>query len=204
MSNIPNFSLTSPSLLAGLASRDDEIWVRFVQIYGPLIDEWIGRAKVNPSAVDDIAQDILLAIATSFDNYHHDAKQSGSLRRWIWGIAKNKIADWQRKDAQQVKAGRGLSCFRLINQLPNVPFEDSDPGSQHKTRMQLAARALAILQTDFEPLTWQAFWRSVIDGEKTSEIAQSLNMTAVAIRQSRFRVLRRLREELGEDLPGTL
>ncbi|TWT94145.1 RNA polymerase sigma factor SigD [Neorhodopirellula pilleata] len=187
-----------------MAARDDETWMRFLQVYGPLVYEWIGRAEVNPSAVDDIAQDIFTAVATSFNNYQHDAKRSGSLRRWMWGIAKNKIADWQRKDAQQVKAGGGLSFFRLINQLPDVPFEDSDPGSQHKTRMQLAARALAILQTDFAPPTWQAFWRSVIDGEKTSEIAESLNMTAVAVRQSRFRVLRRLREELGEDLPSTL
>ncbi len=65
---------------------------------------------------------------------------------------------------------------------------------------QLTARAIAQVQNEFEARTWQAFWRSVVDGISTDKVATELQMTPAAVRQSRSRILRRLRQQLG-DLP---
>ena len=46
------------------------------------------------------------------------------------------------------------------------------------------------------PITWQAFWRSTVDGESATEIANDLGMTAGAVRQAKLRVMVRLREIL--------
>ncbi len=195
--------LTSPSLLAGVLARDDDAWKRFVTVYGPLVFQWIRQARINSFAEEDIAQDVFVAIASSFDHYHHDNEHGGSLRRWMWGITRNKIADWQRRDVKEVAAPGGTTAHVRIQQLPEHPFEQSDPSTEQTTRMELAARAIAVLKTDFEETTWQAFWRSTINGETTADVAADLGTTTKAIRQARYRVLRRLRDELGNDLPAS-
>ena len=68
-------------------------------------------------------------------------------------------------------------------------------------RKELMARALVILKQDFEDKTWQSFWATVVNQRPTKEVAESMNMTTKAVRQARYRVLKRLREELGNDLP---
>lgn len=57
-----------------------------------------------------------------------------------------------------------------------------------------------IHRSEFEPRSWQAFWRSAVDGIPTAVVAEELGVTAAAVRQSRSRILRRLRQQLG-DLP---
>jgi Sigma-70, region 4 len=43
-----------------------------------------------------------------------------------------------------------------------------------------------------------AFWRVVIDERSPAEVAAELGITANAVRQAKSRVLRRLKEEMGE------
>jgi RNA polymerase sigma-70 factor (ECF subfamily) len=62
----------------------------------------------------------------------------------------------------------------------------------------LLHRAMEMVKAEFEPRTWNAFWRSAIENEPTAEIGAHLGITANSVRQAKSRVLRRLREELGE------
>lgn len=50
---------------------------------------------------------------------------------------------------------------------------------------------------DFLPLTWQAFWLSTMEDVPAAEIADRLGMSPTAVRQAKFQVLRRLRDEMG-------
>ena len=52
------------------------------------------------------------------------------------------------------------------------------------------------MKSDFEPATWQAFWRVVTQGESGVEVARDLGMSVNAVYVAKHRVLRRLREEL--------
>ena len=78
-----------------------------------------------------------------------------------------------------------------------LPIPDDEPTGDLQLQ-QLTSRALAQVQSEFESRTWQAFWRSVADGIATSEVAQELNMSEATVRQSRSRILRRLRQQLGD------
>jgi hypothetical protein len=42
------------------------------------------------------------------------------------------------------------------------------------------------------------FWRTVIDGQSSPQIAADLGLTPHAVRQATYRVLQRLRAELGD------
>jgi RNA polymerase sigma-70 factor (ECF subfamily) len=59
-------------------------------------------------------------------------------------------------------------------------------------------QALGLIRDEFEQRTWQAFWRMAVDNRTSAEVAGELGMTTNAVRMAKSRVLRRLREELGE------
>jgi RNA polymerase sigma-70 factor (ECF subfamily) len=51
---------------------------------------------------------------------------------------------------------------------------------------------------EFEERTWRAFWSTAIEGRSPVDLAGELGMTPAAIRQAESRVLRRLKQEMGE------
>ena len=59
----------------------------------------------------------------------------------------------------------------------------------------VTGRVLALLKPEYEPATWQAFWRTVVDGEKPAAVAKSLGISRNAVYLAKSRVLRRLRQE---------
>ena len=59
-------------------------------------------------------------------------------------------------------------------------------------------KLLAIVEGDFEPGTWQAFTRFAVEGRPATQVAAELGITASAVVQAKFRILKRLREEAGE------
>jgi RNA polymerase sigma-70 factor (ECF subfamily) len=58
------------------------------------------------------------------------------------------------------------------------------------------ARAIELMQADFQPATWKAFWEFVVNGRPAADIARELDLTPNAIYLARGRVLQRLRQEL--------
>jgi RNA polymerase sigma-70 factor (ECF subfamily) len=62
----------------------------------------------------------------------------------------------------------------------------------------LFRQGLDLIRGEFEDRTWQAFWRTAVDGVAPKDIAAELAMSPGAVRVAKCRVLRRLREELGD------
>ena len=60
--------------------------------------------------------------------------------------------------------------------------------------------AIELIRSEIEPRSWQAFWRTAIDGQKASEVAIELGMSHAAVRKAKSRVLSRLRGELSNPL----
>jgi RNA polymerase sigma-70 factor (ECF subfamily) len=58
------------------------------------------------------------------------------------------------------------------------------------------ARALQIMQADFETTTWRAAYEHIVSGRSAAEIAAELGITVGAVYAAKIRVLKRLREEL--------
>ena len=85
---------------------------------------------------------------------------------------------------------------RLPDHLDNEPNEVTDSSAT----LGLFRRGLAMIQAEFEPKTWQAFYRSAVDEEATADIAADLQMSPAAVRKAKSRVLRRLRSVLGDQM----
>jgi RNA polymerase sigma-70 factor (ECF subfamily) len=55
---------------------------------------------------------------------------------------------------------------------------------------------MMLVKGDFSDDTWQAFWRLAVEGQSAPSIAAELGLSPSAVRQAKYRVLCRLREEL--------
>jgi RNA polymerase sigma-70 factor (ECF subfamily) len=183
-------------LLRRVQQNDALAWHDFVNLYGPLIFAWTRRGELSPSDAADVTQEVLLSIHRAIDKFDH-ADGRGTLRGWIWTILRNKINDLHRHRPPAAGVG-GTNMLRELQLLPEqLPDETSDAHENQQVG-GLFQRAVAAIQAEFEPRTWQAFWLAVVEGQSTDEIAARLGMSANNVRQARSRVLRRLRDQLGE------
>ena len=167
-----------------------------MDLYGPLIFFWAKRSGLNASDAADVAQESLLATARSVRDFQTRDGQ-GSLRGWLWTITRNKLQDFYRQRSAAPATG-GTDALKLLRELPDqLPDEAADIAAREQSA-ELLHRALRQIRPDFEPQTWQAFWRVVFDYQSTFDVAAELNTTPNSVRQAKSRVLRRLREQLGD------
>ena len=80
--------------------------------------------------------------------------------------------------------------------------EQEDPSHsdlwEREYRRSLFEWAAERIRCEFEENTWQAFWRTSVDGRETAEVAESLGVSVGAVYIARSRVLARLRREVEE------
>jgi len=188
---------TRSSLLQRASQRDAQAWRELVDLYGPLVAHWCRRCLLDAHSAADCVQDVFTSVAVALEQFSPQ-QSSGSFRAWLWTITRNKLRDHFRRNTRSPKASGGSTAMDLMQQVIDpLPIPDDEPTGDLQLQ-QLTSRALAQVQSEFEARTWQAFWRSVVDGIATSEVAQELNMSEATVRKSRSRILRRLRQQLGD------
>ena len=188
---------TRSSLLLRAAQRDAQAWRELVDLYGPLVTHWCRRCQIDSHAAADCVQDVFASVAVAIETFQPQ-RTAGSFRAWLWTITRNKLRDQFRRNARMPAAAGGSTAFGLMQQVMDpMGIPDDEPTGEFELQ-QLTSRAMTQVQSEFEPRTWQAFWRSVVDGIATDEVARELQLTTAAVRQSRSRILRRLRQQLGD------
>jgi RNA polymerase sigma-70 factor, ECF subfamily len=140
-----------------------------------------------------VAQEVFTAVARSIERFRHDHPDA-TFRGWLWTITRNQIRLHYRR-AQQRPAAQGGSTANLLLAEHAVDEGPNEPGG-FNTEASLVHRAVQLVRSDFQPQTWQAFWRMVVDGRSAGEVGAELGMTPSAVRQAKYRVLCRLQEEL--------
>ncbi len=192
---------TSLNLIDQAQRSDPDAWRRLCSIYSPLVYGWARKAGLQESDAGDIVQEVFRIVSTHLAKFRHD-RPDDTFRGWLLTITRNEIRGWFRRQSRQAAAGEGGStAMDRIQQAPDWIASDTgldsldEDGSDERDLMR---RAAEIVRQDFEPHTWQAFWRSVVEGHAAAEIAADLHMTTGAVRQAKFRVLARLRETIGD------
>jgi RNA polymerase sigma-70 factor (ECF subfamily) len=192
---------TSHSLLHRVRLRDAEAWQRFAALYTPLVYGWARRGGLQESDAADVVQDVFRSVFAKIGDFQNDGQRS-HFRGWLWAITRNRVRLFYRQRAPQAQTAGGSDAAHQLAQVPDVWQREDDPSTPDDQRAFLR-RALDSVKGDFAPETWRAFWRVAIDGRAAGEVAAELKLSASAVRQAKYRVLCRLREELkglGPDL----
>ena len=192
---------TSLSLIEQARTDDPDAWRRLCDIYSPMVYGWARRAGLKEEDAADIVQDVFRIVARTIGRFRND-RPGDTFRGWLLTITRNEIRGWIRRHTKQPAQGVGGSEAKVaLEQIPDWVVSDVNAEEfpvDQTTQQELIRRAAELVRRDFEPRTWQAFWRSAVEGHDTSEIAAELQLTPNAVRQAKFRVLARLRETLSD------
>jgi len=187
---------TSRSLLAALKADDSHAWDRLVALYTPLVYHWCKGHALHDQDIPDVLQEVFQAVAGNIERFHKDRPRD-TFRGWLRTITRSKVYDHYRRQQRQPRAPGGSEANVRFAQVPDeLPSGDA---SQEQHAHQLVLRgALEHVRKDFTERTWQAFWRVVVDGQAAADVADELSMRPGAVRVAKCRVLRRLRQALGD------
>lgn len=122
--------------------------------------------------------------------FAYDPQQS--FRSWLKTVTVNRWRDHQRQRSLPVAEGAD-------------PLDLASPGQSHifwetEYRQRLVARALEIMQAEFEEKTWRACWETTVAERSAADVARELGLSVGAVYIAKSRVLSRLREEMSQFL----
>jgi len=184
---------SSKSLIRRVQRNDRVAWERLSTLYGPVIYEWARQSGLQPPDASDVMQEVFASLMKNIGAYSPD----GSFRGWLWTVTRNKVHDFYRRRLSREIAAGGTAAYEQMSNLPELPpLTESDEGIQETSGVH--RRALELMQTDFEPNTWQAFWRTTIGDEDPAAVAADLGVSKWTVYKARSRVLQRLRDEFND------
>jgi RNA polymerase sigma-70 factor (ECF subfamily) len=182
---------TPVSLLLRLhrPSLEPEAWPKFVELYTPLLFTCARRLGLRAQDAADLVQDVFTVLVQKLPEF--DYQPGKSFRAWPWTVTLNKYRENQRRlRAAPPPAVSGVPMDHLASaELPDALEEG-------EYRQYLVSRALQLMQADFQPVTWKACWEFVVGGKPAAAVAAELGISVKAVYMAKFRVLRRLRQEL--------
>lgn len=176
---------TPVSLVERLKHREDAAaWVRFANLYTPIIFTWARRGGLQEADARDLVQDVFAVLVQKLPEFRYDATQS--FRGWLKTIAINKARERQRRRREG----------QLVNGEDFAESADSHAFWEADFRREVLGRAIQIMQSEFQPTTWKACWGVLVEGRPASAVAAELGIRVGAVYAARFRVMTRLRSEL--------
>jgi RNA polymerase sigma-70 factor (ECF subfamily) len=166
-----------------------------VDLYAPLVRFWCRRAGVPEQDAEEVSQEVFAGAAANLEEFHRD-RPGDTFRGWLRGITRNQVIQFYRRNKGRPRAEGGSTAHADLEDIPDPLAEE--PEEEREQVGRLYRRALEQVRGEFEEATWQAFWRTAIDGRPPADLAEELGMSAAAIRQAKSRVLRRLKKEVGD------
>jgi RNA polymerase sigma-70 factor, ECF subfamily len=177
---MPEFPETRISLLRRLQNGQDETaWAEFHEIYRPVLTRMVASAGLPANDQQDVVQEIWIAVYKGIEKYEPRA-HAFAFRGWLAKISRNTAINYlSRKTPQRTES---LQIGSLL----------TDRNYQRQVLQWAALRvASRVSQTTFD-----AFWRTLVDGESVEKVAKELGMTPGALYVSRGRIMATLKREV--------
>jgi RNA polymerase sigma-70 factor, ECF subfamily len=160
-------------LVEAVRGGDNAAFERLYKLYSPLVHGVI-LARVPPSEVDDLVQDVFLAAIRKL----HTLRDTGAFGPWVAMIARNRAMDFHR--TRQVTED-------LSEDIPQSNSSEEDAE---------AARALGVIRALPEAYRETLILR-LVEGLTGPEIAERTGLTPASVRVNLHRGMKLLRERLG-------
>ena len=186
--------MTRRSLLIRLRdAQDGDAWTEFVEVYSPFVYGYMRRRGLQDADAADVAQEVLRTVVRSVGGFEH-GRRPGSFRKWLVTIARSRLADFAARRSGEVSGSGDTTTLEALNQQPGQDDEEVLLDQEyHRCLFQWAAEKI---RGEFQESTWQAFWRTYVDGEGCEQVARQLQMSLGAVYVARSRVLARLRQKV--------
>ena len=192
---MPEFPDTSHSLIARVKNpADGAAWTEFLGIYQPVVFRMARRRGLQDADAHDVMQQVFLSISKSIEGWIPGDLQP-PFRAWLTTIARNAITKALTRRPRDVATG-STSMVELLDAQPDP--QETTAEILAEARKELIRWATEQIRSEFSEATWNAFWRTAIEGVPIVEVAKSTGRSTGAVYVARYRVIARLREKVLE------
>lgn len=185
-----------------------------MELYGPMVYARCRTAGIPAQDVADVGQEVFLDVMKSIGAFRRD-RPGDTFRGWIARITQRRTADYWRHRGRtpEGEAAGGSLVRELLGEVPDqhqsCPSSSTPPQPQSfslnltkeadtEEATSIRRRALQLIAARFEPRTWRACYRVVLDRQPVKVVAEELGMSENAVRVAKSRVLDCLQQEFGE------
>lgn len=183
---------TQTSLLLRLRdAQDAQAWQHFVRLYAPLILAYARKHRLQDADAADFTQEVLQEVSRAIGKFEYDP-QRGSFRGWLFTLTHRALGHFLTRRKKHVQGSGNSDVLQALHAAP-APAEDI---WEKQYQQHLFRWATEEVKSEFSETTWQAFWRTAVDGEPITDLAQELGLSTGAIYIARSRVQARLREKI--------
>lgn len=187
---------TRQSLLLRLRKQENDAWREFIAIYEDAIFRYCRARGLQDADARDATQEVLAAMHDRLESW--DCEESrGSLRAWLFRVARNVAIDSLRRRARQAVASGDTSVSELLAELPSAD-ETEATAFQLEYRRATFGWAVEEVRPEVQPSTWQAFWQTAVDGVSAEQVASELKLSVGAVYAAKCRVMARVREKVAQ------
>ncbi|MEM7558405.1 MAG: sigma-70 family RNA polymerase sigma factor [Planctomycetota bacterium] len=184
---------TRESLILRLPSaRDAAAWQEFAAIYEPLVYRFARRQGLQDADAHELVQNVFLSVAKAVGGFQPDPER-GKFRTWLFCIARNHLINLLRKRRPDEASGRSDE-MRNLQQLADSDFQGKQLQAEY--RQELFRSAAVLVKEEVRPATWEAFWKTAVEGRSVEATAQQLDISVGAVYIARSRILQRLRDRI--------
>jgi RNA polymerase sigma factor (sigma-70 family) len=187
---------TRNSLLVRLTDRADQAaWHEFAQIYMPVVYRLALRKGLQHADAEDLAQQVLTAVSKAIDRWQTDPTRA-KFRTWLHRIAQNAIIN----ALSRAKPDRGSGDTRTLENLVHQPAPNGADSElvRIEFRREVFRWAADQIRPEFRGPTWEAFWLTAVENQTVEQASERLHLSCGAIYAARSRIMRRLKEKVGE------
>ena len=162
---------TRSSLIARLANvGDDDAWRDFASLYEPFIYRQARRYGLQHADARELVQEVLIAVSKALSRFTVDQKR-GRFRTWLYAIGRN-ISMRHLERLRRADRASGDSHTRA------AIAETPDPRSVEPREFDMQLKRHAFLwvakdvRGEFQPKTWQAFWKTAVENHSIQVVFQ--------------------------------
>ena len=186
---------TRASLLVRVRDPSDQAaWHEFVEIYWPVIHRLARRKGLQEADADDLAQQVLMAVAKTIEERPHDPGRA-RFRTWLGRVVQNAALNALCRTKPDRAAGGELHEVHVHNATGREPDSQLLQLELKREVFRWAARQI---EREYQADTWQAFWQTAVEGRACEDVAADLKKTVGSVYAARSRVMRRLQEKVKE------
>jgi RNA polymerase sigma-70 factor (ECF subfamily) len=159
MADIPP---TRASLLVRLREpHDQDAWREFIDLYVPLIYRYARKQGLQDADAADLSQEVLRAVAAAVGRLEYDPSR-GAFRNWLFTIVRRKLSNWRRAQRNRLE-GRDHCAAPALDQLSTSA--EGEAAWELEWENGLFVWACEQVRRSVSDGTWQAFWRTAVDGQ---------------------------------------
>ncbi len=137
---------------------------------------------------------MLRAVAGAAAEFRYDPAR-GSFRGWLFTVVRNRLRNFLTARRRHPPAAGGKAPRQVLEELPSRE-EDAAALWEREYERRMFDWAAEQVRQDCSEQTWQAFWRTAVEGQSGQEAARALGISTAAVYLARRRVMDRLKDYL--------